>query len=247
MMKRKNFLILVTLCMLIIVAFIATNMLAEPSLSQGVNDNDHDISVADQNLAGNQEAEGPPPPPEPEKEPFKVVIDPGHGGEDPGAEGASGSYEKDFTLAVSLKVASLLEDVPDVKVYLTRDKDVFLSSETRDRPNFANKLEADLFISIHANTFADPTVSGTETFYYHDNSLGLANIIHRHVVAATGFHDRGVSQENFFVLRDTTMPATLLEIGYLTNPADEQTMLTEEFQQAVAEAIVDGIKEYLGL
>jgi len=246
MMKKKNFLILVTLCILIVGAFIATNMLAEPGLSQGISENDeaNDILVADQQIFGPLE---PPAPAEPEKEPFKVVIDPGHGGEDPGAEGASGSYEKDFTLAVSLKVASLLEDVPDIEAYMTRDKDVFLSSETRDRPNFANELEADLFISIHANTFADPTVSGTETFYYHDHSLGLANIIHRHVAKATGFRDRGVSQENFFVLRDTTMPATLLEIGYLTNPADEQTMLTEEFQQAVAEAIVDGIKEYLGL
>jgi len=246
MMKKRNFIILVTLCILVFGAIIATNMLAEPSLSQAVSESEeqNDISAANQQLAEPDETLSPA---EPEKEPFKVVIDPGHGGEDPGAEGASGSYEKDFTLAVSLKVARLLEDVPEVEAHLTRDKDIFLSSETRDRPNFANELEADLFISIHANTFADPTVTGTETFYYHDNSLGLATIIHRHVAQATGFRDRGVTQENFFVLRDTTMPAALLEIGYLTNPEDERVMLTETFQQSVAEAIVEGIKEYLGL
>jgi N-acetylmuramoyl-L-alanine amidase len=232
---------------LIFGALISVNLITKPSLSQAVSESDEGNALAEEDQ---QMVEPPPveePPAEPAKDPFIVVIDPGHGGEDPGAEGASGSYEKDFTLAVSLKVVQLLEDVPDVEAHMTRETDIFLSSETRDRPNFANKLDADLFISIHANTFADPTVTGTETFYYHDHSLGLANIIHRHVAKATGFRDRGVSQENFFVLRDTTMPAALLEIGYLTNPADEQVMLTEEFQQSVAEAIVDGIKEYLGL
>ncbi|WP_163580904.1 N-acetylmuramoyl-L-alanine amidase family protein [Gracilibacillus saliphilus] len=179
------------------------------------------------------------------EEKYKVVIDPGHGGEDPGAIGASGSYEKDFTLSLAKKISILLEDEPKLEVHMTREEDVFLSAETRERPKFANELDADLYISLHANTFTDPSVSGTESFYYHKNSKRLANIIHRHVSETTGFRNRGVKKENYFVLKDTTMPAVLLEIGYITNPEEEQTMLTDDFQQSLAEAIKNGINEYL--
>ncbi|WP_208588701.1 N-acetylmuramoyl-L-alanine amidase family protein [Gracilibacillus suaedae] len=178
-------------------------------------------------------------------ETIKVVVDPGHGGVDPGAIGASGSYEKDFTLDLSKKLVALLENDPNLEVLMTREGDQFLSSEARERPNFANDLDADLFLSIHANTYSDPSVSGTETFYYDQNSKPLADTIHKHLVNATGYNDRGVKQENFFVLKDTNMPAVLLEIGYLTNPQDEQKMMTDVFQQSVAEAITDGINEYL--
>ncbi|QGH36182.1 N-acetylmuramoyl-L-alanine amidase [Gracilibacillus salitolerans] len=179
------------------------------------------------------------------EEKYKVVIDPGHGGEDPGAIGVSGSYEKDFTLSLAKKISILLEDEPKLEVYMTREEDVFLSAETRERPNYANDIEADLYISLHANTFTDPSVSGTESFYYHKNSKRLANIIHRHVSETTGFRNRGVKKENYFVLKDTTMPAVLLEIGYITNPEEEQTMLTDDFQQSLAEAIKNGVNEYL--
>ncbi|WP_047980261.1 N-acetylmuramoyl-L-alanine amidase family protein [Ornithinibacillus contaminans] len=182
-----------------------------------------------------------------EIDPFKVVIDAGHGGVDPGSIGASGSYEKDFTLSVSKKVASLLEQDSKIAVSMTREADEFLSSEARERPNFANDLGADVFVSIHANTFTDPTVSGTETYYYHSNSKTFANKIHQYLIEATGYNDRGVKKENYFVLKDTTMPAVLLEIGYLTNPQDEQQMLTDDFQLSVAKAIVKGIKAYLGI
>lgn len=176
---------------------------------------------------------------------YKIVLDPGHGGKDPGSIGFSGSYEKDFTLSLAKKVYHLLEEEKQIEVYMTRDKDTFLSTETKIRPKYANDLGADLFVSIHANTFTDPSASGTESFYYNQNSLSLAKIMQKHVVEATGFKDRGVKKENYFVLKDTTMPATLLEIGYITNPEDEQAMLTSEFQQSVAESISEAIKEYL--
>lgn len=178
---------------------------------------------------------------------YKVVIDPGHGGDDPGAIGASGSFEKDFTLSLSKKLAALLEQEAALEVYMTREEDVFISTETRERPNFANDLSADLYVSIHANTFDNPSVSGTETYYYHDDAEVLANTIHKHLLSATGYTDRGVRKENYFVLTDTTMPAVLLEVGYLTNPEQEREMISEEFQQTAAEAIRDGIKEYLDL
>ncbi|MFS0553805.1 N-acetylmuramoyl-L-alanine amidase family protein [Brevibacillus sp. 179-C9.3 HS] len=176
---------------------------------------------------------------------YKIVIDPGHGGKDHGAEGASGQVEKDFTLQLARKVKELSEQDSRMQVYLTRSDDTFLSSKERERPQFANQLGADLFISIHGNTYTDPNVSGTETYYYRSESLPLAQRIQKHVTEATGFLDRGVKKEEFFVVKDTQMPAVLLEVGYLTNPAEEQKLLEEDFQYRIASSIIEGIQDYL--
>ncbi|CAH0122718.1 hypothetical protein PAE9249_05307 [Paenibacillus sp. CECT 9249] len=178
---------------------------------------------------------------------YKVVLDPGHGGKDRGATGASGQDEKDFTLQLSHKVRERLEQEPQIEVYMTRTDDSFISSIDRERPEFANQLNADVFLSIHGNTFTDAGVSGTETYYYREESLQLAEIMHKHTVEATGFRDRGVKKENFFVVKDTTMPAVLLEVGYLTNPQDEAQLLKDEVQNRIAGSIVAGIKEYLNI
>jgi len=110
----------------------------------------------------------------------------------------------------------------------------------------ANSLEADLFISIHGNKFEKP-ISGTETYYARPESEDFAHIIHKHVLEATGFADRNVRQEKYKVVRDTNMPAVLVEVGYLSNPNDEALMFSEPFQKRVAKAIVAGIKEQLRL
>ncbi|WP_208590956.1 N-acetylmuramoyl-L-alanine amidase family protein [Gracilibacillus suaedae] len=175
---------------------------------------------------------------------LKVVIDPGHGGKDKGATGASGKYEKSFTLSLSKKVEKLLKQEFGIEVFMTRTDDSFISQESRYRPKYANKLNADLFISIHGNTFSNPDVSGTETFYYHKNSHLLAEVIQNHVVEATGFRDRGIKKKDLFVVKDTEMPAALIEVGYLTNAQDESKMRTDDFQSRVASSIVEGIKEY---
>ncbi|SEU04990.1 N-acetylmuramoyl-L-alanine amidase [Salinibacillus kushneri] len=175
---------------------------------------------------------------------LKVVIDPGHGGKDVGAKGASGQYEKDFTLSVSKKVEKLLEQESEIQVFMTRKDDSFISQESRYRPKYANNLNADLFISIHGNTFSNPNVSGTETFYYHNHSRIFAQIMQKNVVQATGFSNRGIKKENLFVVKDTKMPAALIEVGYLTNPQDESKMWTDDFHDRVAASIVEGIKEY---
>lgn len=176
---------------------------------------------------------------------FKVVIDPGHGGKDQGATGASGMSEKDFTLSLSKKVKDLLEENENIEVYMTREEDTFISSVDRYRPEYANNLDADLFISIHGNTYEDPTVSGTEAYYYHEESKSFAKSIYQKVVNSTGFKDRGVKNNDFFVVKYTEMPSVLLEIGYLTNPEEEQQMLDDEFQTSTAQSICDGVKEYL--
>lgn len=175
---------------------------------------------------------------------FKVVIDPGHGGKDNGATSVSGQYEKDFNLSLAKKVEKLLKEESGIEVYMTRTDDSFISQESRYRPKYANELNAHLFISIHGNTFTDSNVSGTETYYYHNHSRKLAQILQKHVVEATGFKDRGVRKEDLFVVKDTKMPAALIEVGYLTSPHDESNMWKDEFQSRVAASIVEGIKEY---
>ncbi|MFD2878973.1 N-acetylmuramoyl-L-alanine amidase [Paenibacillus rhizoplanae] len=144
-------------------------------------------------------------------------------------------------------MAATVEQDPQLEILLTRTGDAFISSQELFRPQYANNLPADLFISIHGNTYEDASASGTETFYYHEESLAWAETIHKHVIQATGLKDRGVKKGNFFVLRDTVMPSVLLELGYLTNPGDEAKMWTSGFQESVASAVVDGISEYLGL
>ncbi len=178
---------------------------------------------------------------------YKVVIDPGHGGKDNGSTGASGNFEKDFTLQVARKVEELAKQESQIEVVLTRSEDRFISSVDRERPEIANQLGADLFISIHGNTYEDSRVSGTETYYYHEGSLFLAEILQRHMVQTSGFRDRGIKKEDFFVLKDSNMPAALIEMGYLTNPQEENEMLTEDFQYRMASSILDGIKEALNL
>ncbi|WP_434751148.1 N-acetylmuramoyl-L-alanine amidase [Paenibacillus amylolyticus] len=174
-----------------------------------------------------------------------VVIDAGHGGKDPGTIGISNTQEKDFTLPLALKVQSLLLQEPDIDVVMTRETDVYPTRP--ERVKLANTLNADVFVSIHGNSVkASPLTTGTETFYYKRNSSKtLADIVHRHLIQALGFKDRGVKNGNLEVLRDTTMPAVLLEIGFLSNLAEEQAMLSENVQNTAAQAIVDGIKEFL--
>lgn len=176
---------------------------------------------------------------------YTIVIDPGHGGKDPGSTGVSGQFEKAFTLSLSQKLAALLKTDTRFLVFMTRDDDSFLSSESLFRPQFANDLDADMFISIHGNTFESPDASGTESFYYHDESMPFAEIIHKHAAEATGFTDRGYKQEGYYVIRETEMPSVLIEIGYMTNPDNEREMWKDDFQNRVAQAIVNGINEYV--
>ncbi|MBW4085607.1 N-acetylmuramoyl-L-alanine amidase family protein [Paenibacillus sp. S150] len=174
-----------------------------------------------------------------------VVLDAGHGAKDSGAVGVTGKYEKNFNLAVVLKAAALLKQENNIDVVLTRSDDTFL--ELKDRAGMANNLKADLFISVHANSSSSSAASGSETYYQRDASKALANVMHKYLVQATGLSNRGVRYGNFHVIRETTMPAVLLEVGYLSNKGDESLLFSEALQNKVAAGIVAGIKEYLKL
>lgn len=179
-----------------------------------------------------------------------VVLDAGHGGTASGTVSLKGKLEKEFNLAVIRKIQTLLMQESQIDVVFTRTDDVTLGLQ--DRVNIAEAAKANLFISVHGNSL-DLTypnrekINGSETYYSRSDSLPLAQIMHKHLVTATGFKDNGVRTKSLHVTRETSMPAVLLEVGYLSNPGNESSMFNEQFQDNVAREIIAGIKEYLGL
>ncbi|MBP1930588.1 N-acetylmuramoyl-L-alanine amidase family protein [Ammoniphilus resinae] len=177
----------------------------------------------------------------PKKEGFLIVLDAGHGGSDPGAAGAIGNHEKDFTLAVTRLLKEQLEQMKGIQIVETRSGDTYPTLQ--DRVQLAEDVAADLFLSIHANSFK-PETRGTETYYYTEQSKDFASILHKYLIEATNFPDRGVKKQNFYVIKNTTMPSSLLEIGFLTNKEENQRMLDPGFQQNLAEKLSQAIYEY---
>lgn len=175
---------------------------------------------------------------------FVVVLDPGHGGRDPGAVGIGGLQEKTIVLPVSLRVAELLRDA-GVQVIMTRSDDRTL--DLQPRVDIANQANATIFISIHANaiSLSRPEVNGVETYYYSDSGRRLAQTIHAAMLAAAGMNDRGVRQARFYVLRHTAMPASLLEIGFVTGQNDAPLLRDPVWRENMAQAIARGILQYL--
>ncbi len=203
-----------------------------------------------------------------------VVIDPGHGGSDPGATGLGGEEEKDITLAVALAVeAEMKRRMPGVKVILTRRTDTYVDLFTRGE--LANNAEADLFVSIHCNaTELKPTpAQGFECWVWRPDALtdggtnqesssggppdpestalpgtkrsrALASALRGALRGGTILKDRGTHQAGFYVLVGTVMPAVLVELGYLTNRDDLTYLVSSAGQKRVAAALVAGIRAY---
>jgi N-acetylmuramoyl-L-alanine amidase len=143
-----------------------------------------------------------------------------------------------------LKVQALLAGEERIKLVLTRESDTYPSLD--DRFNLANSIAADLFVSVHANSYTAAT-NGTETYYSRPDSLDFAKVMHSLLTSATGLKDNGVRNAGFKVIKYTKMPAVLLEVGYLSSKIDEPKIWTEALQNRVAAAIVTGIKQYLKL
>ena len=177
---------------------------------------------------------------------FSVVIDPGHGGLDPGAIGIGGIRETDVVLEVSKIVKKLLSD-KGVKVRLTRKNEVDL--DLRPRVSFANNTNADIFVSIHANASRGKRrdINGLETFYYRGwKGRLLARKIQKQILSVSpGSPDRGVKQGRFYVIKNTRMPAVLVEIGFLTGRLDARRLEKNTHRKRIAYAIAKGIIEYL--
>ena len=177
---------------------------------------------------------------------FSVVIDPGHGGPDPGAIGIGGIKETDVVLEVSKTVKNLLSE-KGVKVRLTRKNEVDL--DLPPRVSFANNTDADIFVSIHANASRGKRrdINGLETFYYRGwRGRLLAKKIQKQILRVSpGSPDRGVKQGRFYVIKNTRMPAVLVEIGFLTGRLDARRLEKTTHRKRLAYAITKGILEYL--
>jgi N-acetylmuramoyl-L-alanine amidase len=172
-----------------------------------------------------------------------VLIDPGHGGKDPGAVGLGGLREKDIILPIGKKIAQILQQ-NGVQVILTRDSDYFVTLP--GRVQLAERANADVFVSIHANAIGPgrSDVNGLETYYY-DSGLSLARTVHNTILQNINVKDRGVRRARFYVLRKSSMPSILVETGYVTGRDDNAKLRTSAYQNQMAEAIARGILQYL--
>ncbi len=172
----------------------------------------------------------------------KVVLDAGHGGSDYGAI-REGINEKDITLDVTQRVEAILRS-KGYKVALTRNNDTYVSLE--DRVDFSEKEEPEIFISIHVNSAVSTDPSGIETHYYHDYSKELADVVHKHLVKEIpNSKNRGLFKSKFYVINHTTVPAILVEMGFISNVDERNELITDSRKQKTAKAIAEGIIEYL--
>lgn len=167
-----------------------------------------------------------------------VVLDAGHGGSETGADYGKG--EKWYNLDITLRTAAILKE-KGINVKLTRDKDTFVG--LYERAKMANDWNADVFISIHNNAFFDKNTNGTMTFFYTGSYKGkeYAKIIQADLIKNLGSRDIGVRSENFVVIKETKMPAVLVEIGCLTNDEERAKLDTEEYRIKAAQSLAESI------
>ncbi|MBZ0266015.1 N-acetylmuramoyl-L-alanine amidase, partial [bacterium] len=219
----------------------------------------------------------------------KVVIDAGHGGEDPGAIGKGNNYEKKIVLQMAKRLQKTIENRLGIETVMTRSTDTFL--KLNERTQIANRVGGKLFISIHCNSARDRRARGQETYFlapakseralevakkensviqYEDSQDEYKNLtqenfillnmatsqfaresetfayyIQRNLEKRTGLRNRGVDQAGFFVLYGASMPAVLVETGFISNPTEEKMLLDASFQEKVAEGICDAILEFI--
>ncbi|MDQ2868182.1 MAG: N-acetylmuramoyl-L-alanine amidase [Verrucomicrobiota bacterium] len=169
-----------------------------------------------------------------------VVIDAGHGGFDRGGISGQRASEKDATLSVALRLRTLLAGA-GYRVILTRGGDYFVT--LGNRVGIANSQRNAIFVSIHFNSAPRTGADGIETYFYSTESAPLASSIHRNVLSVARTENRGVRRRGYYVLRQTSIPAVLVECGFLTNYAEAQRCLNPAYQQRLAEAIARGIEQ----
>lgn len=181
-----------------------------------------------------------------------ITLDAGHGGSDPGAIGSDGTKEKNITLAITKAVKELLEK-KGAKVYMTRTTDVDVygpnasdADELQARVNVGEKYNSDLFVSLHINSSVNKNVGGFSTYYYPktSNDLRIAKSIQDQLTANFGVDDLGVRQANFYVIKRISMPATLVEMCFISNEKELVLMKGKWFQNKTARLIAAGIEKY---
>lgn len=181
-----------------------------------------------------------------------IVIDAGHGGFDPGKV-ASGTDEKNINLSIANKLYGFLEQGGAI-VKTTRINDDALSNNKREdlkkRAETANTSKADLFVSIHQNSFPKGDVKGAQVFYYKESEKGkeLANKIQKRLKEVVDIENDRVSKanESYYVLKQIEIPSVIVECGFLSNHIEREKLLSDEYQEKIAWAIYMGILDYFG-
>ena len=188
--------------------------------------------------------------------PHTIVIDAGHGGNDPGKVGTDQTLEKDINLKIALYLKEILEN-QDMKVILTRDKDTDLSttsshsklSDMKERLSLIQKSDANLVISIHQNSYTAPQVYGAQCFYLStsEESKKLAFLLQQKIITSTNQTKIREIKGNsdYYLLKHSPVPTVIVECGFLSNPQEEELLRTEKYQRKMAWAIHLGILQYL--
>ena len=185
----------------------------------------------------------PPGPPAPVT---VVVIDAGHGAHDPGAI-VAGVQEKDINLSIALRIQRRATSIPNLQVVLTRTTDTY--PPLLERLRLAEAVGAKLYVSIHANYYRESRICGVETWVDSDagaESLRLARDLQRALVSSIGAADRGVHRQTLY-LRHTALPTALVEVGYLSCPAERVKLQDPTYQERIAAGILAGILAFIGL
>ncbi|MGL5259605.1 MAG: N-acetylmuramoyl-L-alanine amidase [Lachnospiraceae bacterium] len=186
-----------------------------------------------------------------------VVIDAGHGGDDPGKVGVNGSKEKDINLAIAKRLESLLL-TQDVQVVMTRTTDAGLYSasatnkkiqDLRNRVAIIEEVQPDLVISIHQNSYPDESIIGAQTFYHSNSSSGntLATLIQNQIVSTTNQSKIRLPKgdTSYYLLKNTSVSMVIVECGFLSNTKEASLLVEKEYQESMAWAIHLGIMQYL--
>lgn len=184
------------------------------------------------------------------KDPFKykIVLDPGHGGVDKGAN-IGDLYEKDITLKIAKFMPEFLR-YKGFNVVFTRETDKWVNVK-EGIPNIANSANADLFVSIHINSFTDPKYSGVGVYYYipngyqKDERIKFATDILNEAIKSDGWKNRGIASQNLAVLKYTKIPCALIECGFITNEDDRKRLQDDNVLKRLASNIVNGVEKYI--
>ncbi|HJH11605.1 MAG TPA: N-acetylmuramoyl-L-alanine amidase [Metalysinibacillus jejuensis] len=172
-----------------------------------------------------------------------IVIDPGHGGQDRGTTGYRGTDEKDVTLKTAALLSAKLQ-AAGATIVLTREADEYVT--LRKRVSLGHQINADAFISLHYDANENSAVTGSTTYYFHENQVNLAMAIHENLMQKISLNDRGVQPGNYYVVRENRQEAVLIELGFLTNPSEEQLITSAQFREQATLGIYNGILQYFG-
>lgn len=178
------------------------------------------------------------------KDKYIVVLDAGHGGNEPGAKTGEDILEKDINLSICKYATELLSNNDKVSVINTRINDIKI--DLSDRVKLCSFLGGDIFISIHQNAFDNETANGIESYHYfkENDSKGLCNLIQKNLIDNTGAFDRGIKTSNFVVLRENIVPSVLVECGFITNKNESKNLIDDVYQKNISEAICKSIVSY---